>query len=130
MTTPADKQLLKMDGWPGGVNNRLRETESGVMREGESIPSSAFLRKALNVDLTSEGHPLRRRGQQPTAYTGFCHSAWATDRLNVMFLVADGLLVAGAEIGEVDDFVTANKYQNMSYCAGSSSVYMLSLIHI
>ena len=126
MTTPADKQLLKMDGWPGGVNNRLRETESGVMREGESIPSSAFLRKAINVDLTSEGHPLRRRGytKLDTFQDSYCHSAWATDRLNAVFLVTGGYLVAAAEIGLADDYVEANKYQNMSYCAGSSSVYM------
>ena len=116
MTTPTDQQLLIMDGWPGGVNNRLRETETGVDREGVSIPSSSFLRTALNVDLTSEGHPLRRRGYTavPTFTDSYCHSVWSTDRLNAIFVVADGVLIGASELGEADDIVTANKYQNMS----------------
>ena len=120
MPAPNDDKLLRMDGWPGGVNNRIRETESSAEQGKDAIPNSAFLRKALNVDLTAEGHPLRRRG-----YTkligGYAHSVFHCDGL--FFVVIDGVLKAGPKSTELVDVMTVNKYLRMSYASFAGSVY-------
>lgn len=127
MPTPPDNIVLRMDGWPGGVNNRMRETEQSAMRDGEAVPSSQFLRKALNVDLTAEGHPLRRRGQQAAAglTSRRVHSLWASNRLDVMFAVdADaGLLIATRDEGVTGPSIAINKYLAVSYCEGETSIF-------
>ncbi len=125
MTTPSRDKLLRMDGWPGGINNRIRETEQSVPRSDEAIPSSQFLRSALNVDLSAEGTPLRRKGRTELA-TGWTHSLWASDRLNVFCCVADGTLYASTEADYANTAfasVSVNRYLTMSYCAINTSVY-------
>jgi hypothetical protein len=114
MPTPSRDKLLRMDGWPGGMNNRVRETEQVVMRDGESIQSSQFLRRALNVDLTAEGHPLRRPGYT-LAQAGFAHSAWYSRGLNKFFVVIDGLLYAGDTSATLAPFMAVNRYLRVSY---------------
>lgn len=109
-----DRELLKMDGWPGGVNNRIRGTEQGVMREGREMPSSQFLRRALNVDLTGEGHPLRRQGWSRHT-PGYIHSAWGSDQLGVFMAVVDGVLCAGDTPADLVAVAEANQYLAMSY---------------
>lgn len=122
MPTPNDDQLLRMDGWPGGVNNRVRETEQAIMREGEKIPSSKFLRKALNVDLTAEGHPIRRKGY--TLHTaGYSHSAWGCDQLGIFCVVIDGQLLAGFNPDELVVVANVNRYNLMAYCFVNGSIY-------
>jgi hypothetical protein len=122
MTTPPDNQLLRMDGWPGGVNNRVRETEQVVMRDGEAIPSSQFLRRALNVDLTAEGHPLRRKGYQ-LAEAGFAHSSWYCREQALFYVVVDGLLKVGRKPSELTPVADVNRYLPMSYAWFSDAVY-------
>lgn len=122
MPTPTETDLLKMDGWPGGVNNRIRETEQVVMRRGEKINSSEFLRKALNVDLTQEGHPIRRRGY--TLHTaGYAHSAYGCEQLNVFCVVIDGQLLAGRDPDNLFVMTTVNRYNMVSYCTLNNSIY-------
>lgn len=103
-----------MDGWPGGVNNRIRGTEHAVLRDGRDMPTSQFLRKALNVDLTAEGHPLRRQGWA-RELAGYAHSAWGSDQLGVFMVVLDGALCAGATPGDLAAIAPANQYLAMSY---------------
>ena len=88
-----DKKLLRMDGWPGGVNNRIRETETPARRDAEAIPNSAFLRKALNVDLTAEGHPLRRKGYALHT-AGYAHSVHYVGGLFYVVAVSGTVLPA------------------------------------
>lgn len=122
MTTPNDSELVRMDGWPGGINNRVRETEQAIMREGESLPSSQFLRQALNVDLTAEGHPMRRRGY--TLHTGgYSHSAWGCEPLGVFCVVIDGQLLAGPDPDNLQLVATVNAYNLMSYCYVNDTIY-------
>lgn len=120
MPTPNDDRLLRMDGWPGGVNNRVRETEQVSNRDGDAIPNSAFLRKALNVDLTAEGHPLRRRGYALTE-AGYAHSVWYSGRN--FFVVIDGSLKVGPKASELTTIATVNKYLRMSYTVHADEVY-------
>lgn len=123
MTTPRDEQLATMDGWPGGVNNRIRETETGVGREGQALPTSLFLRKALNVDLTAEGTPMRRQGYTLES-AGVAHSLWSADRFGVLLWVHDGVLMATRSTpAEAVAIRTVSKYRAMSYCEGPSEIY-------
>ena len=120
MPTPNDDKLLRMDGWPGGVNNRIRETESASDRDSNAIPNSAFLRQALNVDLTAEGHPLRRRGYT-LAQAGYAHSVFRGGGL--FFVVIDGALMVGPKAAELAQVATVNKYLRMSYTTHAGAVY-------
>ena len=112
MPTPNDDKLLRMDGWPGGVNNRIRETEQ------ES--DTKYLRQALNVDLTVEGHPLRRRGYA-LVEAGYTHSVWYSG--SDFFVVVDGALKVGPKASELVTIATVNKYLRMSYTIHADAVY-------
>jgi hypothetical protein len=122
MTTPNDNELLRMDGWPGGVNNRIRETEQSVSRDGEAIPSSQFLRSAVNVDLTAEGHPLRRRGYERIV-SGYAHSAWWCPELQLLCAVVDGQLKAGRSIAELQSKAAVNRYLRVTYAFHGDAIY-------
>lgn len=123
-STPDEQGVLTMDGWPGGVNNRIRETEQKVMREDAAIPSSQFLRQALNVDLTAEGHPIRRKGSVELE-TGFAHSLWSDDQLGIFCVVKDGILYfcPSADTTSAYDGVPVNRYLTVSYAQANDSIY-------
>lgn len=120
MPTPNDNKLLRMDGWPGGINNRIRETESPGVRDADAISNSAFLRKALNVDLTHGGHPLRRRGYALHT-AGYAHSVWQGGGL--FFVVIDGELKVGPKADELVTVANVNRYLRMSYTMHADAVY-------
>ena len=122
MTTPADSELLTMDGWPGGVNNRVRETEQVVERDERKIPSSQFLRKALNVDFTAEGHPLRRKGYTLTQ-AGYAHSVWGSDQIGLICWVLGGSLYVGADVDTASAVASVNRYLPMSYVLVNDTIY-------
>jgi hypothetical protein len=125
MPTPRDDKLLRMDGWPGGVNNRIRETEDVSVRDSDAIPNSAFLRKALNVDITAEGHPMRRRGYV-LAEAGYAHSVFYSDDLGLFFVVIDGVLKAGPQTTELTAIMTVNRYLRMSYDWHAGALYFVN----
>jgi hypothetical protein len=125
MPTPRDDKLLRMDGWPGGVNNRIRGTEDVSRRDSEAIPNSAFLRKALNVDITAEGHPLRRRGYTQ-AEAGYAHSVFYADLINQFFVVIDGSLKVGPQTSELTTIMSVNRYLRMSYAHHAGYVYFMN----
>jgi hypothetical protein len=104
------------------MNNRVRETERVLLRDGESIQSSQFLRRALNVDLTAEGHPLRRQGYA-RARAGFAHSAWYSRELRRFFAVVDGQLLSGETAATLSPFQNVNRYLRMSYAEHAGAVY-------
>lgn len=122
MPTPRDMQLLTMDGWPGGMNNRARETEQVGARDEQRIASSQFLRRALNVDLTAEGHPLRRKGYA-LAQAGFAHSVWSTQQLGLICWVLDGKLYVGRSVDAASPVAQVNKYRPMSFVMVNDSIY-------
>ncbi len=122
MTTPNDNEVARMDGWPGGMNNRAREAESVVRREGEAVPSSQFLRRALNVDLTAEGHPLRRRGYA-RAVSGYAHSAWWCSELALLCAVVDGQLLVGRDSASLAARAAVNRYLRVSYAFHVDAIY-------
>jgi hypothetical protein len=95
---PTDEQLVRFEGFPGGVNNRIRETETG-MRDGQP---GGFLRSAVNVDLSAEGKPRRREGYELLS-AGMYHSLWSTPALPWALVVKNGQLtrLVGVEPLEV-----------------------------
>jgi len=123
-STPDEKGVLTMDGWPGGINNRIRETEQSAMRDGLTIPSSQFLREALNVDLTAEGHPLRRKGAT-NLETGFSHSLWVSEKLGVFCIVKEGVLYFSpeADTSLAYDSIAVNRFLTVSYADLNNSIY-------
>lgn len=125
MPTPLDNDVLRMDGWSKGVNNRVRETESqAAVRNQFEIPPSNWLRKAVNVDLTQLGHPLRRSGYQQLV-SGFTHSLWSDEYINYGLCVREGQLCRvttdnGVLITPLIDVVPTLP---MAYVAVNSVVY-------
>lgn len=60
-----------------GVNNRRPEYE--MDRPAANGAKQAFLRSAVNVDITSDGSVRRRSGMQRVLAGGACHSFWSGD---------------------------------------------------
>jgi len=100
MPTPDDAGLERFLGFPGGVNNRIRETEAGSGPGGEP---GGFLREAVNVDISTEGKPRRRRGYS-LAVPGYAHSLWRHPALPFSLVVIDARLVAleGPDLVQTD----------------------------
>jgi hypothetical protein len=123
MPTPHSEQILQIDGWPGGINNRLRETENEVLDLRVRIPAGIFLREAENVDLTRVGHPMRREGFTQTA-SGFAHSLWSDPGVSYALVVLDGVLTAleGPEMLQTP-IREVTPYRPVSYAAVNGEVY-------
>lgn len=78
-----DKELLRLAGWPGGIDNLHRETD---------IPATS-LREAVNFDLSASGRPTPRRGWQQVVsgqFSAMHNRAFAAH----LIAVQDGALVA------------------------------------
>jgi hypothetical protein len=124
MPTPLDNEVLRMDGWPKGVNNRLRETESEAASKSQfEIPASPWLRKAVNVDLTSKGHPLRRAGYTQVL-SGYTHSFWSDPRVYFALVVRDGVLTAlnGPDLAQTP-IREVTPFRPVSYAPVNGDVY-------
>lgn len=115
---------VRLPGWPGGVNNRLRETERGASSEGAEAVVSQFLREAINVDLTAGGHPLRRRGARKVI-DGRAHSVWFCHELQRFFYGIGSAIYTTEDFEESFQIATAQNtavYQ-MSYTFHAGKVY-------
>lgn len=86
-------QLVSRRGWPGGINNTSDETALATGRDSR-VP--AELRDAVNVDLTTDGHPKRRPGYT-LLQAGDAHSAWSNDYFPNGYYVRANTLYAVAE---------------------------------
>lgn len=123
MPTPANNDVLRMDGWPKGANNRLRETEAQAASRNEfEIPSSPWLRSAVNVDLTKDGHPLRRVGYALKS-SGFVHSLWSDPRISYGLCVKDGWLTHIDSSGLETPLQEISPYLPVSYTELNGEVY-------
>lgn len=123
--TPDQANTLLMDGWPGGINNRLRETESrpGTRTDHrDQFSSTDFLREAINVDLTALGHPLRRSGYS-LQHSGFTHSLWSDETLSFGLCIHNGHLTQISESGDLTPLQEVTPYLAMSYACVNGVVY-------
>lgn len=123
MPTPADSGLLTMDGWPGGINNRVRETEQQFTQgDRSSMKASETLRDAVNVDLTKLGHPIRREGYQ-LHRSGFTHSLWSHPAIDYGVCVHDGYLSRVTADGDVIPLQEVQAYRPVTYAYVNGHVY-------
>lgn len=121
MATPEDDDVLSMPGWPYGVNNRAREYEA-LAQTDKPIPASQVLREAVNVDLTTLGHPLRRTGYEQLS-SGYTHSLWSAPDLDYGLFVRDGWLTSLSEQGLETQLTQVHAYAPMSYATVNGVVY-------
>lgn len=86
-----DNKLSKAGPWPRGINNTAEE---GALPENEFGTRPIALREAVNVDLTAQGRPRRRRGYTAAIAGTLVHSLWSHRDLDWGLFVDDGELVA------------------------------------
>lgn len=126
MPTPSNSDLLEMNGWPRGINNRARETEPVITTDArDKIPASQFLREAVNVDLTRFGHPLRRKGYALES-SGYTHSLWAEPHSDVGYCVHEGKLCEVSSSGEIRELQDIHAYAPVSYAYINDVVYWIN----
>lgn len=123
MATPADNATLTMDGWPLGVNNRIRQTEPGKSTSfRDTINTSLYLREAVNVDLTRLGHPLRRKGYTQIT-SGYTHSLWGDPAIDYGLCVHEGWLCKVLATGDVTQLREVHAYARVSYAVVNQQVF-------
>ncbi|HRP74488.1 MAG TPA: hypothetical protein PKZ27_02770 [Rhodocyclaceae bacterium] len=105
-----DGQLYKAGPWPRGVNNTAEE---GALPENEYGTRPIALREAVNVDLTAQGRPRRRRGYAPAMSGALAHSGWRDSALPF------GLYVDGGALKAVFDDLTT---QDLGVDVGNAPV--------
>lgn len=91
MAGVSDKQLVRMPGWPGGVDNRSPEQALTRDDQGKAVIA---LRAAENVDLTTAGKARRRGGYGQMLAGGLVHSLWREPLWPFALVVIDGALCA------------------------------------
>ena len=121
MVTPTLDETIRLYGWPKGVNNRLRQTESGLPQDSR-LEHSEFLREAVNVDLTTMGQPMRRDGYTKVQ-AGYAHSLWSDPSLRYGLLVHEGWLSAISSEGSITPLVQVHPYALVSYCTVNGEVF-------
>lgn len=94
MARVPDKDLIRLHGWPEGINNLDRETDLPMGKAGAGGKVSGQLRVAENLDLDDEGKPSRRDGYEQVEALSELHSLYANKRFPLMLGVYDGQLVA------------------------------------
>lgn len=123
MASARDTDLLTMDGWPLGVNNRLRETEEGPKTtRRDRANTSLSLREAVNVDLTRLGHPIRRKGYE-LVEAGYTHSLWSHPALGYGLCVHEGYLCQVQPSGVLVQIQEVHAYARVSYTTVNGEVY-------
>lgn len=123
MATPKASNTLTMDGWPLGVNNRVRETEPGRSTTfRDTINTSLYLREAVNVDLTQFGHPIRRKGYTLSA-SGYTHSLWSDPSIDYGLCVHDGWLCKVSATEVLTPLKEVHAYSRVSYAVVNQEVF-------
>lgn len=114
-----DDELIRMAGWPRGVNNLSAESALPRDQNGAVVA----LREADNVDLDRSGRVRRRRGFEPVLATTLAHSGWSHDLLPFALFVDDGVLCQFTpdELGQ--SLGVAVGHQPLSYELIGSNVY-------
>jgi hypothetical protein len=91
MAGVSDKQLVRMPGWPAGVDNLSPENDLARDESGKSVIA---VRAAENVDLSKGGKPRRREGFALALAGSRTHSLWRDGELPFALYVTGGTLRA------------------------------------
>jgi hypothetical protein len=88
------RDLIRLAGWPRGVNNVAREDQLRDGIVGRDGSNAGELRVGENIDLDEEGKPSVRPGRQLAKALPGLHSVWAEDPWPLMLGGYDGSLIA------------------------------------
>lgn len=107
----SDKQTIKLEGFPGGVDNT----------SNEYAVDAEFLRQAENVELTDDGKIRRRQGYEQVYAGTNVHGFFANDDL---MLVADsGTLYRLYPDGATEPLVSGLTPNRVAFAEAAGSVY-------
>lgn len=82
--------LREFGRWPSGVDN-VHDVRSLQTQRRENGTFAPALRAGVNIDLTPEGEPIRRKGYTEVS-PGYAHSLWSPESARFAFLVKDAVL--------------------------------------
>lgn len=88
MTSPGDRQLLRQQRWPAGVENGPDELSLSRSDKGAAIA----LRQGENIDLDASGKAARRSGYARVGASARVHSLWSDDAASFGLVVQNGTL--------------------------------------
>lgn len=93
MAKVSDNALIKLLGWPQGLDNLSSETELPIGKPGSGGEVRGSLRVAENVDIDEAGKVSRREGYALVGHAGL-HSVYAHPEFALMLAVHAGQLVS------------------------------------
>lgn len=120
-TTRDDPQELGR--WPSGVDN-VHDVRELQERTTNGFPTAA-LRAGVNIDLTPEGRPRRRKGYT-LASAGYAHSLWSPDSAAFAFLVKDSVLhrmTLNGDIEVLEPIGTVHPTRRMVYAEIAGRIF-------
>lgn len=120
MAAPSDKQLVRLSGWPAGIDNR--DPEQALTRDDNG--AVVALREAENVDLDKDGKIRRRQGFNKVTSGIAVHSLWS-DPGFPLALYADGgeLTAMQTDLGVFSVSGGLMPGQGLSYAVAAERVY-------
>lgn len=122
MPAPSDKQLMRLSGWPAGIDNR--DPEQALTRDDNG--AVVALRDAENVDLDRQGKVARRSGYTRIVSAASAHSLWGDPRFPFGLYVDNGSLMALREDGSSFVLFGGMGTQPVSYAVAAGAVYWSS----
>lgn len=118
-----DNALIRLLGWPQGLDNLTAETELPIGQRGPGGEVLGALRVAENLDLNGDGKPRRRPGYALVGYPGM-HSAYAHPEYPYLLAVHDGALCwLDADEAKAGSTPLAAPHLPMSYAYAVGWVY-------
>lgn len=115
MAGVADAQLVRLTGWPQGLNNVAAETSLAAPE----------LRTARNVDLADDGKPRRRRGYRRICAGSGIRGLWADPDTGLGFFAEGAALRAVDAFGTVTTILAdgVSPYADVAFCRLADRVY-------
>lgn len=120
MAGVSDKALVRMAGWPAGIDNLSPEQSLTRDDQGKTVIA---VRDAVNVDLDAAGKPHRRGGYRLALTGERVHSLWHDPLWPFALVVIDGYLCGYR--GEADSFRIQSVIGSgtLSYARAGDRVY-------
>ena len=94
MAKVTDSELIKLLGWPQGIDNLTPDEQLPIGKRGAGGQVTGSLRVADNLNIDDSGHVSRRDGYSQIAALSDLHSLYATKQFPLMLAVYNDALVA------------------------------------
>lgn len=120
MAAPSDKQLVRLSGWPAGIDNRSAEQALAHDDKGNVVA----LREAENVDLDKDGKVRRRQGFSKVTSGIAVHSLWSDPGFPLaLYADAGELMAMQADLGVFSVCDGLMPGQELSYATAAERAY-------